>query len=55
MKRIASQNIYNPVRVCHGVRYNSFREFLVRSKYKKSSGFLMFSGGIERDQWYKMG
>ena len=24
-------------------------------RYCKNSGFLMFSGGIERDQWYEIG
>ena len=24
-------------------------------KHKKPRGFLMFSGGIERDQWHEMG
>ena len=25
------------------------------SKHQKTSGFLLFSGGIERDQWHEMG
>ena len=24
-------------------------------KHQKTSGFLMFSGGIERDEWHEMG
>ena len=27
--------------------------FLLPLKHQKTSGFLMFSGGIERDQWLK--
>ena len=38
---------------------NSFRatgHFLYTPwKYQKTSGFLMFSGGIERNQWHEMG
>ena len=29
--------------------------FYVPKKHKKSSGFLMISGGIKRDQWHEMG
>ena len=29
--------------------------FHISSKYHKTYGFLMFSGGIERDQWHEMG
>ena len=31
------------------------RSFFTPGKYQKTSDFLMFSGGIERDQWHKMG
>ena len=29
--------------------------FYTPSKHQKTSGFLTFSGGIERDQWHEMG
>ena len=29
--------------------------FNIPCKHQKTSDFLMFSGGIERDQWYEMG
>ena len=29
--------------------------FYTAWKHQKTSGFLMFSGGIERDQWHEMG
>ena len=29
--------------------------FLYPRKHQKTRGFLMFSGGIERDQWHGMG
>ena len=29
--------------------------FYTPGKHQEISGFLMFSGGIERDQWYEVG
>ena len=29
--------------------------FYSPGKHQKTSGFLMFSGGIEKDQWHEMG
>ena len=29
--------------------------FYTPYEHEKASGFLMFSSGIERDQWYEMG
>ena len=28
---------------------------LIIIKHQKTSGFVMFSGGIKRDQWHEMG
>ena len=33
----------------------SLASFYTPWKHQKTSGFLMFSGGIERDQWHEMG
>ena len=29
--------------------------FYTPRKHQKTFGFLMFSGGLEKDQWYEMG
>ena len=35
--------------------FNPIGSFYTPSKHQKIFDFLMFSGGVERDQWHEMG
>ena len=45
--------LFNPIQML--THFMPLISFDTPSKYRKTRGFLMFSGVIKRDQWHKMG